>query len=138
VGEGKRILITGSRGWTDEGAINGALWLAWHDLGGSKGVVTLVSGACPDGADALCEKVWAEYAPKQPIERHPADWSQGRSAGFKRNAEMVDLGADLCLAFIADCTSPRCDKPGPHPSHGATHTADLAEKAGIKTRRYTT
>lgn len=116
-----RILITGSRTWHDEGQIIDAL------LGATAGVpfgdITLVSGACPQGADRLCEKVAEALGMK--VERHPADWSRhGKRAGFVRNAEMVALGADICLAFIKDG------------SKGATMTADLAERAGIKTRRF--
>jgi hypothetical protein len=49
---------------------------------------------------------------------------------------MVAAGADLCLAFIDPCTKQGCRKIQPHGSHGASHTADLAEKAGIPTRRF--
>jgi hypothetical protein len=129
-----RVLVTGSRDWADEQLVMDALYTAWTEHGSPTSWV-LVSGACPTGADAIAERIGKTGGAT--VERHPADWSQGRSAGFRRNAEMVDLGADICLAFISDCTSPRCDKPRPHPSHGATHTADLAELVGIPTHRYT-
>ena len=116
--EMKRILITGSRTWTDVQFIKELF--AWHP----PKEVTLVSGNCPLGADAICEQIAKEFG--WMLELHPADWKKhGKSAGFKRNKEMVDLGADKCYAFIKDG------------SKGATHTANLAEKAGIQTFRYT-
>lgn len=119
-----RILITGSRDWDDEQAIVGALWGYTDDFPELTAEdFTLVSGACPTGADRIAEEA-AERA-GMPIERHPAQWDRyGKSAGFRRNAELVDRGADVCLAFIRG------------ESRGASMTADLAEKAGIEVIRY--
>lgn len=115
-----RILVTGSRDWADFGRIAFALTEA---AGGSVNTPTVVSGACPRGADAMAEEA-ADLSGFH-VERHPARWDElGKKAGFVRNAEMVSLGADVCLAFI---------KNG---SRGATHTANLAEKAGIPVRRF--
>ena len=81
--------------------------------------VVLVHGACPRGADAIA----AAYAARTPgyhIEAHPAEWQRyGRAAGHRRNAEMIALGADECVAFIRDA------------SPGSTATVRLAEAAGI-------
>jgi hypothetical protein len=111
-----RVLVTGSRTWTDETIIRDAL--REHQAPGT----VLVSGACPRGADAIAERLWASWGGL--AERYPADWATGRGAGFGRNAAMVALGADICLAFIRDG------------SPGASHTAHLADLAGIPVRRY--
>ena len=115
-----KILVTGSRTWTDVGVLEFALRrvCAAYD----PQAIVIVHGAA-QGADLLA----AKYAHRHDLrtERHPADWQRyGKAAGVIRNAEMVAAGADLCLAFIRDG------------SRGATHCADLAEKAGIPTRRY--
>jgi hypothetical protein len=62
--------------------------------------VLLVHGACPRGADAIA----ADYASRTPgyrMEAHPADWQRhGRAAGQFRNATMIALGSDGCIAFL--------------------------------------
>lgn len=123
-----RVLVTGSRDWADAETVLDA----FREVG--SGAHTLVSGGAR-GADRIAEIIAAGLG--WIVEQHPADWTAyGRSAGYKRNAVMVDLGADVCLAFIRECNAERCIDPKPHQSHGARHTADLAEKRGIPTRRW--
>lgn len=101
----RRLLITGSRLWTDWGIPHFALAAEWYTHGPS---VVLVSGACPPrsnavpGADWICEYLWESWGGT--VKRCPAQWRvNGRidkSAGFRRNAEMAAL-PDIykCLAF---------------------------------------
>lgn len=111
-----RILITGSRKWTDYDTIHKAIGEAWLTFGRPHEVYVVHGKA--KGADYL-----AGVAAKRmgfAVEEHPADWGKfGNSAGYVRNKEMVDAGADVCLAFIRNN------------SKGATMCADLAGKAGI-------
>jgi len=124
----KRILVTGSRKWDDEMTIRRALYAGL--VVGEPGLEeaeahppTLVHGGAR-GADSIAAKIWANDW-GLPVEEHLADWNKhGRRAGYIRNKEMVDRGADMCLAFIKD-NSP-----------GATMTATLAEQAGIPTMRF--
>jgi hypothetical protein len=122
-----RILVTGSRDWDDIATIGAALEQAIADAGPR--TILVVHGACPSGADRHADHYarWlrGKGAPVD-VEPHPANWSlNGKRAGFIRNQLMVNLGADVCLAFIKDG------------SRGASHTARLAEEAGIPTKRWT-
>jgi hypothetical protein len=115
-----RILVTGSRDWDDEVPVRAALLDA---ITGTPGPHVVVHGACPTGGDAIADRIATHLG--LPVERHPAQWRRyGRSAGYRRNAAMVALGADICLAFIRD-TSP-----------GASMTARLAAEARIPIRRF--
>ncbi|MEU1663633.1 DUF2493 domain-containing protein [Streptomyces sparsogenes] len=119
-----RVLVTGSRDWEDQATVWQALADAVRDIPADCEIV-IVHGACPHGADTMADQWATKYGAT--IERHPANWRiNGKRAGFIRNQHMVNLGADICLAFIRNG------------SRGASHTANLAEQAGIPTKRWTT
>ncbi|MFJ2662621.1 DUF2493 domain-containing protein [Arthrobacter koreensis] len=108
-----RVLVSGSRDWTDttliEQALNGALALL-NVPATMQHTVTLVHGAAK-GLDSLA----AQAAQRRgwQIEGHPAQWDthtdacpawhQGlptcKMAGHRRNHEMIALGADLLVSF---------------------------------------
>lgn len=114
-----RVLITGSREWPYPTVIENVLDDLWNEIG----PYILVHGAAR-GADTIGSEhhEWN----MRPTEAHPANWTKyGKRAGYIRNATMVERGADICVAFIYE------------ESRGATMCANLAEKAGIETRRYT-
>ena len=131
-----RILVTGSREWRDEETLFQTFLREVYNVLGDH---TLVHGGA-DGADSIAAKWATEFG--WTIEEHPANWdscgpdcddSHKRRrytgdlycprSGFVRNAEMVNLGADICLAFYKGA------------SKGTDMCAKLAEKAGIKVVR---
>lgn len=112
-----RVLITGSREVTDddEAAVEKALLDA---VDSRPGPHTLVHGGAK-GADTIAARV--AYRLGWTVERHRADWAAecrtecdhgGRrpnkygpgtmcpAQGNYRNAKMVDLGADVCVAVF--------------------------------------
>lgn len=121
-----RVILTGSRTWDDAATIRLALEaVAAGAIEANVPMVTIVHGACPNGADELADQWvrWYRGGTLAVAERHPALWQKfGKRAGMVRNEVMVSRGADLALAFIRD-NSP-----------GATHCAELASDAGIPLR----
>lgn len=121
-----RVLVTGSRTWRDEQAIRDALAAVVSEHGPEN--VTVVHGAAR-GADEIADRIASAWGGGLTVERHPADWDAPcrptcrhgykiradrkpycPSVGIYRNQAMVDLGADVCLAFqvgksrgTADC-----------------------------------
>lgn len=86
-----RVLVTGSRAWTDAERVYAELNAVYEP-----GMV-VVHGAAR-GADRMASD-WAKMRGVEE-EPHHADWDRfGKRAGFIRNWEMVKAGADLCLAF---------------------------------------
>lgn len=140
-----RVLVTGSRSWKDTEAIHTALdALARSAAQSGYGGLTVVHGGAK-GADTTAalwvaerrRQGWREIA----AEAHPvsgAEWrEQGNAAGLRRNARMVDLGADCCLAFINPCEKEKCRRPRPHGTHGTEQCVELAEAEGIRVVRIT-
>ncbi len=124
-----RILVTGSRDWARSDQVKFAL----DCIVERETNVTVVHGDCPTGADAIAAKYakfrgWA-------VEAHPADWSKGKGEGPARNQRMVDLGADIVLAFISDCHKPEHKDQPRHLSHGTVDCVTRAQKAGLSVHR---
>lgn len=121
-----RVLVTGSRAFPSEDAVWERLaWVLAEELPDG-GTLTVVHGDCASGADRFA-RTWCALPSGDEViveERHPADWTTyGKSAGFRRNAEMVALGADLVLAF---------PWPGDRKlSRGTWHCIDTARAAGL-------
>lgn len=121
-----RILVTGSRDWSDRTVIHGALIkaLEWSTIG----TPVLVHGAAR-GADTLAAEVWEWLGKSVPgglaVDPHPAKWRlYGKAAGSMRNQHMVSLGADICLTFALP------------QSVGTFDCAGRARKAGIRVVDY--
>lgn len=112
-----RILVTGSRNWTDREVIRKALRDAGQAAGRHpQGVVVVHGGA--RGADTIAGELAREFGCM--VEVHPAEWTRyGKAAGHRRNAKMVVAGADVCLAFPLG------------ESRGTRGCMRLAEAAGI-------
>jgi hypothetical protein len=135
-----RILVTGSRDWTDGETVENALEDLYFASPAGE-LVTIVHGACPTGADMIAAE-WVEKVRAAgwfvEQERHPAKaFGRWPACGPLRNRHMVGLGADVCLAFLGPCTSRRCQRVDPHPSHGTSGCVQLAREAGIPVRPFT-
>lgn len=85
-----KVVVTGSRGWTDYTAIRARL----AELPAKSHII--VGGA--RGADSLAEEA-AIYL-GHTVDVYRADWpTHGKRAGYIRNGLMLDQEPDLVLAF---------------------------------------
>lgn len=108
-----RILVTGSREWTDDSIIYRAL-AAHPPIALSLDLSNVVVHGKAPGADMIADH-WAHQFGWL-TEPHPAkDFPSPRS----RNQYMVNLGADVCLTFAARWNS------------GTGMCARMARRAGI-------
>jgi hypothetical protein len=91
-----KILITGSRNWRDDVAIERVI----SDHQGD----TFVFGDCPTGADAIAHHICHRYHIDH--QEFRADWRKhGRAAGPIRNKEMVEQKPDRVYAFLQQLQS---------------------------------
>lgn len=118
-----RVIVTGSRHWSERTIIEGSLSIVAAFV---PGFLVVVHGWCPTGADKMADD-WAlaEHSLDKAVrlpERFKANWGiEGNQAGGIRNQRMVNAGADLCLGF---------------PLPGSVGTFDCmrrAQQAGITT-----
>ncbi len=111
-----RVIVCGSRKWNDRRTVE-------YRLAELPGDTTIVVGYNPEkdtpkGADRFAYQEAQKLG--LAVEPHPARWDElGKRAGYVRNAEMADAGADLCLAFWDGL------------SDGTRHMMSIAEMRGI-------
>jgi len=100
-----RVLVTGSRQVTHQATVYDELnevWQKWEDerVAEPPEPFTIIHGSAP-GADTLANQwAWDMRQEGVVVEVHPANWAKGSYAGHQRNHEMVNLGADLVIAFF--------------------------------------
>lgn len=114
----KRVLVSGSRNWSDAGTIHTAL----NEMRAVHGEIIVVHGGAK-GADSIADS-WARLR-DVPVEVYPAQWDKyGKAAGMKRNQQMLDTGIDVVAAF------PLGRSPG---TRGMMR---IATSAGVKVRNF--
>jgi hypothetical protein len=156
------MLVTASRDWDDIRPIERAIGLMAMEAAQFGKDLVVVHGNCAGGdklASAVVRGRRAQGWQHIHEEVHPAPWDApcvpGRcprnghrrkrrdgstfcpAVGPYRDEAMVAKGADACFAFVMPCSKRGCLRPKPHGSHGASTTADMAQKAGIPTTRIT-
>lgn len=105
-----RVIVCGSRGWTDSAKIAERLAALPKN--------TLVVHGGARGADKIAAREATKLGLK--VQLHGAKWERyGKTAGLIRNHEMAAAGADLCLAFWDNRSS------------GTKHMIAEARKHGI-------
>lgn len=120
----RRILVTGSRKWTNRRAIWTALETEY--LVAPRGIIVVHGGA--EGADDIADR-WAWGASQMGrfvmSEVHVPDYDKhGKRAPLVRNQDMADAGAFVCLAFPLEGGT------------GTRHMMSRAISAGIEVINY--
>lgn len=115
-----RVLVCRSRDWFHYDLVGLILDL----FQASQEELIIITGGCR-GVDTFAYD-WA-INKKIPTLLFPADWTQGKSGGPKRNQRMLTEGSpDFVLAFTDDLNA----------SRGTHHMVTIAEKKGIPVKVY--
>lgn len=89
----RRVIVCGGRYYADLVSLQRVI----TGLAEGDAETVIIQGGAP-GADTLAKCV-AETVGLL-VETYPADWRRhGKAAGPRRNQEIADAGADLCIAF---------------------------------------
>lgn len=92
-------IFTGSRHYQFPMIVNPVLW----DIFDEHSDVLIKVGDCPTGLDYIVERWMKEHFKLTQLKTFNANWVKyGKKAGPIRNHEMVDSGADICIAFPDD------------------------------------
>lgn len=109
-----RLAVIGSRDFTDYHLMRFVLCVYHEEANGN---LQIVSGGAR-GADRLSEKFAEEF--DLDVKIFLAEWHKyGKSAGYRRNAEIVDHATELVAFWDGK-------------SKGTEHSINLARKAGKK------
>lgn len=113
-----KVLVCGSRDWTDRDAIAEALRRL------PAGAETQLLHGAAKGADRIVAQLSHLYG--FDVQAFPADWAQhGKRAGILRNLQMLDTRPDLVIAFQRNA------------SRGTQHTINEARRRGIPVEVHT-
>jgi len=92
-----RILVTGSRRWTDHDLVRHDLSKLPRHFNCRPDQVIIVNGIAR-GLDSIARAIALELGMQ--VEDHPADWdTYGKAAGHRRNRAMVEAGAVGAIAY---------------------------------------
>lgn len=117
-----RVIVAGSRGYNDYNVFSNFIKEHFINDDEFKNNICFISGMANSGGDDLIIRFCEEY--KIPIYPCPAQWNDShgnldRSAGYKRNLNMLDIGNRLVVFFDGQ-------------SNGTKHILENASKRKMK------
>jgi hypothetical protein len=119
-----RVIVTGSRQWTNEAAIR-------RELAKLPAGATLVHGDCA-GADEIAGRLGRDEFRLMVVQmvKEPPDYAKYDRAAWKGlNERMLESGAELVLAFHEGLHDPE-------QARGTRHMVELARARGVEVRTF--